>query len=479
MHKAIAPRDMRRIESSAIARGVPGLLLMEQAAQAVVEALFALLGGASGRRALFVCGPGNNGGDGLAAARRFCQLGGKAVVWLLPGKLSELTKLNLDYARHYTDIIEIQDALPEFPPVDCVVDALLGTGLAGAPIGIAALAIRAVNQAGVTTIAVDVPSGMNADSGNVPGNCVRAAQTVTFHRVKQGLYLTRHKDLVGNIICSPIGLPAYFDDADGPDVADESDLPAMLGSRSRDAHKGDCGRVLLYAGSHGMAGAAAMAAKACLRAGAGLVTVACPDEIMPIVQTLVPNATCVSAQTLPAILPRHDVAAAGCGLGQSPDVWERLVLLSSGRCVVWDADALNLLSLHPGFTFRVPAVITPHPGEAARLLGTEVGYILDAPLDAARRLALKYRCTAVLKGATTVITDGTRVALNVCGTPGMAKGGSGDALTGIIAALACRLDPVSAAQAACLWHGMAGIRAAARHGVTGMLTGELIDELIY
>jgi ADP-dependent NAD(P)H-hydrate dehydratase / NAD(P)H-hydrate epimerase len=157
-----------------------------------------------------------------------------------------------------------------------------------------------------------------------------------------------------------------------------------------------------------------------------------------------------------------------------------LVLLSSGdACTVWDADALNLLSGHPEFTFPGPAIITPHPGEAARLLDVNIQEILDAPIDSAKHLSHKYRCVTVLKGATTVITNGTRLALNVIGTPGMAKGGSGDALTGIIAALACNLTPFSAAQAACLWHGMAGKRAAEKHGVTGMLTGELIDELIY
>ena len=242
-------------------------------------------------------------------------------------------------------------------------------------------------------------------------------------------------------------------------MVDETDLPAMLGRRSRDAHKGDCGRILIYAGSLGMAGAAAMAFKACLRAGAGLVTVACPENIVPVIQTLVPNALCIPAETLPDKLPRYDVLAAGCGLGQSAGVWEQLIQLSGrGGCVIWDADALNLLSRHPEFIFSGPAVITPHPGEAARLLGSDVQAVLDTPMDTARCLALKYHCIAVLKGATTVITDGTRFALNVVGTPGMAKGGSGDALTGMIAALAYRLAPFTAAQAACLWHGMAGIQ---------------------
>ena len=469
MLRTIDPMEMKRIETQAFAAGVPSILLMENAARAVCDALDVY----QGAPVLFVAGAGNNGGDALAAARMYALRGGKAVAWLPMGCKTEDAQKNLAYLRLVKAEIHEGKDCPDVEGLSAVADGLLGTGLTGEAHGEAKNAIEAINALHVPVVAIDVPSGIDARSGSF-GACVRAAHTVTFHRPKPGLYLTRKREYVGRITVADIGLPACMDDATGYLVSEEKDINVLLPARSMDAHKGDCGRVLIRAGSMGMAGAAAMAAKAALRAGAGLVTVQCDTEIMPILQTLVPNAMCVDrGQIVP-----HDAYLAGCGVQETLENWQEMLSLHDENVPsVWDAGALNLLAKHPA-QLGEKAVLTPHPGEAARLLDCTVSEVLDDMVGAAQRIRAKYGCGVVaLKSSVTVIA-GEEIALNCVGTPALAKGGSGDALAGIIAALlAGGMEAFDACRCACLWHGLAARRAAEMHGVRGVLTGEVIDAL--
>ena len=356
---------------------------------------------------------------------------------------------------------------------------------------------KTMMEAGVPVVAVDIPSGLNGETGQVMGAAVRACETVTFHRPKPGLYLGQGPDYAGEITVADIGLTAPeaapLDDADGMRILERCDR--LLPPRARTAHKGKQGRVVLWAGSRGMAGAAAIAATAALRAGAGLVTVACPDDVVDVVQTLCPCATCAPLSTqdedaaweaLSAALERADALGAGCGLGQGPmaaALMERLLRFLHGRALpcVLDADALNLLARRPAWLADGAAhVLTPHPGEAARLLGVSTAEILADMPGAAARIRHRYGAAVVLKGARSVLCAQEGLALNPFGTPAMAKGGSGDALTGVMAALlagraagAYAMDDLFLMQAACALHGLAGERAARRYGERGMLATDL------
>lgn len=500
----MTPGDVRRLEQKAFALGVSSLLLMEHAALAVVDEMEKALGGCCrGKRALFLCGKGNNGGDGLAAARLFLQRGGIPAVCLRQAPQTEDAKTNLNWLRalnvEITDLSLLpEDRLPfagEGPdrPYDIYVDALLGTGFRGAPDALMERMMLAPRHdvhclPTPPVIAVDIPSGIDGKTGETPGAFVRADITVTLSAPKPGLYLTRAREAVGKIVVADIGLwdmlPRNSDALTLPDPEWDCEVltPAalrLLARRPVAAHKGDCGRVLIYAGSPGMAGAAAMCARAAVAAGAGLTTVACEREIMPILQTLVPNAMCRDIRAAVNDPPKYDVFAVGCGLGTDEETWENILKLwAPDKPSVWDADALNLLAKHD-MKLGQSAVITPHPGEAARLLQWPAERILADRPAAARALAEKYDCTAVLKSDVTVIcriTDGKpRYFLNAVGSPALAKGGSGDALTGILAAcLHGRPDAPEAAALSCLWHGMAGVIGAEKHGERELTTEQLI-----
>lgn len=492
----LTPEDMRRTEQIAFDKGVPSLLLMEHAAVAVVDELEKALGGdCREKRVLFLCGTGNNGGDGLAAARLFLMRGGAPEVWLYGEPKTPDAQTNLRWLRE-TDGARILNLnlLPEDKrslfgkPFHAYVDALLGTGFRGEPNGLMAFMIQVpifdAHQLSPRppVIAVDIPSGIDGKRGDAPGAFVHADVTVTLSNPKPGLYLTKEREAVGKIVVADIGLWDLDEMClKDPELRCKVTTPAMLkrlGRRPLNAHKGDCGRVLIYAGKMGMAGAAAMCAKAALTAGAGLTTVLCEREIIPILQTLVPNAMCAEIGEAIQNPPAYDVLALGCGLGQSEEIWQNIVKLwKPDKKSVWDADALNLLARHP-MKLGKNAVITPHPGEAARLLGCAAGEIASDRLAAAQRLAEKYGCAAVLKSDVTVICEigekGPEFILNAVGSPALAKGGSGDALTGILAALLHEREPMSAAALACLWHGMAGTAGEKEYGQRELTTDQLI-----
>ena len=490
MDVTITPAEMKALEQDFMDEyGVPGALLMEHAAQGVVEALARRV---PGGRVLFLCGPGNNGGDGWAAARLWQARGGRSVVWALPGSPRGDAAMNRALAvQAGLPVVTLDECPDALPACDAVVDALFGTGLSHDIDGTAASLIDLVNRSRVPVVAVDIPSGLDGTTGCVRGTAILAAETVTFHRPKPGLLLRDGASHTGQLTVQPILIPPEYGDIDGLRVLGPADRKHLIPPRAVDSHKGTFGRCVILAGSPGMAGAAAFCASACVKAGAGLTTILCRESLLPILQTLVPGAMCLPLpEKNGCLLPEAEeiaadalsIAASACigpGLGQALDLLPLLRTFSEAECpVVWDADALNLLSDHDSL-LPLPEhdVITPHPGEAGRLIGSSIPEILADPLAALDSLHDLCGCAVLLKGARTLVTDGITSFVNACASPALAKGGSGDVLAGILTALLARGDhaTVEAAALAALIHGLAGIRAAELHGENCVTPQNLID----
>ena len=507
MIRTISPSEMKRVENRVMANtDITGEALMQRAAAHVADAV-RLYRKQRGGLVLCVCGTGNNGGDGLAAMRMLACADPdfRGICWMLPGNLTadcrrELDRLNAEAGSRVSVRMLGAGESAELPKkLDCVIDALFGTGLARPLDGLAKALCEAINACDAPVVAVDIPSGLHGETGEVMGAAIKADCTVTFHRPKPGLYLKQGPDHAGSIIVADIGLhvpkAAALDDAAGMHVLEKKDLKWLLPARKKVSHKGSYGRVLLFAGSRGMAGAAGISALAALRAGAGLVTVACPESVVDIVQVLCPCATCLplSAEAeeawplLKEALGRADAVGAGCGLGQGP--WTAVMtakltewLSENAKPAVLDADALNLIARADIKMLGANTLITPHPAEAARLMHTDIPAVLEDAPAAAQKLCGEYGASVVLKGTCSVLCAEAGMAINPFGTPGMAKGGSGDALTGITAALlagraagAYIMNDLQLLQTACALHGLAGEMAAQRFGERGMLATDLCE----
>ncbi|MEG0511832.1 MAG: NAD(P)H-hydrate dehydratase [Clostridia bacterium] len=532
MWKTITPAEMRRVEASVMAKtSITGEMLMTRAAAEVARAVARLTQGREGK-VLCLCGMGNNGGDGLAAMRLLAAADESFTgeCWLLEGELSADAKRELDkllcagFAERVKVCRLLGDIQPTWPSgVSCVMDALFGTGLSRPLTGMAQALCALANAAfekGVPVVAVDSPSGLHGETGRVLGCAIHATETIVFHRPKLGLYLGQGPNYAGLVRVADLGLPTSLDDADGCLLMQREEV--RFPRRERVSHKGNYGRVLLWVGHLGMAGAAAICATAALRTGAGLVTVACPADIVAVVQTLCPCATCLplpvhaagneacdgaengagdgaeadvqhAAEGLWAVLrpalERCDALGVGCGLGQDAVtalVLDKLVqaLAQKKKPAVLDADALNVLALGQNKPFKLPsAVLTPHPAEAARLLGCTVPQVLSAPLACAKELQDRFGAAVVLKGAVSVLLAENGRALNAFGTPAMAKGGSGDALTGVLCALLAGKaagvyadqDALTLLQLGCALHGLAGEKAEERYGERGVLATDLCE----
>ena len=492
MIRTISPQDMQEMERAFLdGTGYPSMLLMEHAAQAVVRELAQLA--PVGARVLFVCGGGNNGGDGCAAARLWMQRGGKADVWLLrsPSQMKGDAGVNACLLNACGASLNVlYGEAPELPQgCAAIVDALYGTGLSRAIEGVALDAVRCINASGLPVVAVDIPSGVDGATGQVLGEAVHASVTVTFHRAKHGHMLLPGRGYTGRLVIEDIGILPDWDGAQGYEVTQAEDARAMLPSRPFDANKGTFGHVLVVAGSEGMAGAACLCANAALHAGAGLVSCACARPVLAVLQANAPCATArvvsegkaigeEAAPLLEQLLHGKRALAIGPGLGQSERTFAAIApLMQSDIPKVIDADALNLLAQNGGGVGR-NSVLTPHPGEMARLCGVTVGEILEAPVEYAQQLASDLGACVLLKGATTVIAMGEDVALDVSGCDGMATGGSGDVLTGVIAGLLAQgMPPMDAARVGALYHGLAGEAAQAALGARAVTAADLLAHL--
>ena len=461
---------------------IPGYTLMKRAGEAALRYLRTRW--PMSHRIVIVCGAGNNAGDGYVLGR-FAQAAGLTVTVLAA---AEPEVLRGDARRAYDDFRASEGSLKPFAPEhlsagEVIVDALLGTGFKGPVRENLAAVIRAVNAAGTPVFALDVPSGLDSDAGTVAGVAIRAEATVTFVGLKTGLFVGDGPDYAGTV---------FFDDlelADAPQLGlaprltriVEAEIHAALPRRARASNKGDFGRVLIVGSGSGMPGAGRLAGEASLRVGAGLVTVAVAPENVTAIAAGRPELICIGVKEegdLDEALSRVDVVAVGPGLGRTP--WARAALraaLGSGKPLVVDADALNLLAESPPAP-REDWILTPHPGEAGRLVGTSTQEVQQDRLAALDRLLDRYHGTVVLKGAGTLVGAADRTP-GLCerGNPGMATAGTGDVLTGTIAGILAQCaDPWAAARVGVLVHAMAG-DAAARGGERGVLASDLLREL--
>jgi hydroxyethylthiazole kinase-like uncharacterized protein yjeF len=460
---------------------IPSYTLMTRAGEAALGALRSCW--PSAQRIAVVCGPGNNGGDGYVLAR----LAREQRLEVVAIGLHEPARLQGDARRAHDDFLAAGGTVGNWHAnclrgADVVVDAIFGVGLSRPVAGVAAEAIAAINACAAHVFALDIPSGLHADSGEILGVAVRAERTLTFLGLKLGFYLGEGPNCVGIVMLDGLELPpqelAHADAAAA--LINEAAIAELLPRRSRTAHKGQQGSVLVIGGNVGMAGAARMAGEAALRAGAGLVTVATRSENVAAIVGARPELMCrgvTRAEDLTGLIAHADVIALGPGLGQ--DDWARTMFetaLGSDRRAVVDADALNLLAQSP----RANAhwILTPHPGEAARLLGKTSAEVQRDRLGAARAIAVRFGGVVVLKGAgTLVVSDEGLPAICDRGNPGMASAGMGDVLTGVIAGiLAQRAELSAAARVGVLVHALAGDMAA-RRGERGLLATDLLAYL--
>jgi hydroxyethylthiazole kinase-like uncharacterized protein yjeF len=477
-HDLYTVEQLRAMERDAlIALDISGYDLMRRAASAALNSLRRHW--PQVRRVTLYCGPGNNGGDGFLLGVLAREAGLQVDLIALGDKAHG--DAALARAAWETDGGRVQLWRPtsELAPTELQVDALYGIGLNRAPEPSAAALIERINASGVPVLALDVPSGLNADTGHSPGAAVRADVTVTFIAGKRGLHTGRSADLVGVLELATLAVP----DRVFATIKPDAQLLAVdaLPPRNRYANKGDNGHVLVIGGDHGIAGAVRMAGESALRAGAGLVSVATRGGHVPALNAARPELMAHAVdgpQTLEPLLERADVLALGPGLGQGAwghALW--LTALDANKPLVLDADGLNLLA-RESRKFTVPTVLTPHPGEAARLLGVTTKEVEQDRFAAVRELARRYNAAVVLKGSGSLIADPDG-RLDVCpwGNPGMASGGMGDLLTGIVAALLAQ--GCTSWRAACLGvglHARAG-DLAAQQGERGLLATDLLEPL--
>jgi len=492
--------DRRTIEEV----GIPSIVLMENAGQRIVSAMRTTIKDLASRRVWVLCGRGNNGGDGLVVARLLSQQGLVVQVFLL-GRAEEVggdAGTNLSIAQRLgVSIVEVVDrdtwngARADVDQCDLVVDAMFGTGLNRPLDDLSSSVVGDVNALNVPVVAVDLPSGLSADETYPIGEAVEADVTVTLAAPKVALLLPPAESWAGDLVIADIGIPpSVIDHLPGArlELLTPEEVGSLIPPRRDDSHKGDFGHVLVVAGSMGKTGAAALAGLGALRSGAGLVTVATPRNCVSSVSSAVPEYMTLplpetedgrlSAAALEVVLGLgSDVIAVGPGLGRSADVSAIVqgLVEQSPVPLVLDADALNAFAADPSRLAGrdgVPIVITPHPGEMARLCQTTAGEVQSNRLSTARCFAKEHQLFVVLKGSGTVIAgpDGA-TWVNLTGNAGMSTGGVGDVLTGMTAAWLAQLGRADhACQVAVFLHGLAGDLASDEHGEVALIASDLV-----
>lgn len=474
---------IRKSEESAVASGAFSLReLMYRAGSAAAEIIMQKYD-CRNKKITVVCGRGNNGGDGCVIAGILSENGGRVTVATPFGAPST------ENAAYYYNKLQYVTKTDAFTPdADIIVDAIFGIGLNRAPDQSTAEVINAINSSDSIRVAVDIPSGVGADSGRVFGCAVNADLTVTFIALKPCFVLPDGSDYCGEVVVADIGAPPVsysFLTTEKP----------IFKKRRHNSHKGTFGTGLMLCGSYGMAGAAILAARAALRSGIGILKAAVCESVYYPFTVSVPEAVCLPVEpnnsgtlcpdklNLPELLKGCSAALIGCGMGNNGDTARLVKELTeiSEIPLVIDADGINALagSIDIIKKSKAPIILTPHPGEMARLCSLTVREVEENRVETARGFALKHGCVLVLKGGNTIIAEPNgEVYFNMTGNPGMATGGSGDALAGIILSLLAQgLSAENAAKAAVYLHGEAGDKAAARRGEWAMLPSDLIEEL--
>ncbi|HKJ35367.1 MAG TPA: NAD(P)H-hydrate dehydratase [Solirubrobacterales bacterium] len=473
-------------------RDIPSLALMENAGRSVADAAAAIAGDGPIR---VVCGKGNNGGDGLVAARMLStDQRPVEVVLLWPvEELSDDAKVNLERYAGGVRRPGPNEVAATIAGSGAVVDAIFGTGFSGAPREPAAAAIEAINDAACPVLACDIASGIDASTGAAEGVAVNADRTVTFHAKKAGQLIAPGAEHTGELEVADIGIPREAPAEPVAGVIGEQvlDLAPRRGARS---NKFSSGNVLVVGGSRGLTGAVCLAGQAAIRAGAGYAAVAAPRTLEQILEVKLTEVMTLGLEhrdgslvpaAADAVIERSesaDCVVLGPGLGRAEGAAELARRLAGEleRPLLIDADGLNALGTEPELASREerPLIITPHEGELARLLGTESAEVSASRLESARSVAERCRGIVVLKGADTIVTDGERVAINSLPSPGLATAGTGDVLSGTIAALLARgMQPFEAACAGVLAHARAGRTAAERVGAESVIATDVIGSL--
>ena len=504
----LTAQEMQNLDRTAIIElGIPGVVLMENAGLQVIKEIKEMIGDPRGKVITIFAGKGNNGGDGFVVARHLLNAGAEVKV-LMFADIKDITgdaKVNLN-------ILQSMECNP-YPVInpnslnivklsmvytDLVVDAIFGTGFRGAVPEHVGKIIELINSAGKPVIAVDIPSGLEANTGQTHGPCIKAYRTVTFAQAKVGLVIQEGPDYTGKLTVADISIPSYL--LKTQDIRRFMTTPKivrdLMPQRAAGGHKGSYGKILLVGGSQGLSGAAAMASMAALRAGAGLVTLAVPagihslmevklTEVMtkPLPETVEMTVSREAAGAVLEMMEAADVLALGPGMSTNESTIEfvREIVPQLEKPVVIDADGLNALAGSLGIleTCHAVPVLTPHPGEMARLMGIKIDEVQNNRVEAAQEAAARWKAVIVLKGFRTIVAgpDGT-VYVNPTGNPGMASGGTGDVLTGVIAALIGQgLTPLEAAVAGVYFHGLAGDLAAGEKGMVSLVAGDVIDYL--
>ncbi len=487
--------------------GIPSLVLMENAGRQAVAAMESLFQDLTDRRVAVLSGKGNNGGDGFVVARTLSQRGIDVSVFLV-GRVAEVkgdARINIEIlGRLGVTVVEIADEsawelhFSEISQHSLIVDALFGTGLKSALSGIYETILADVNGSGIPVVAIDLPSGMSADTSDLLGDCIEATMTVMLGAPKLPLVMPPAEQKAGEVVIADIGIPAgVIESIEGSriELMTRDQMRGLISPRAVDAHKGDFGRVLVVAGSRGKTGAAVLAALGALKSGAGLVTIATPRSCMPIVAAHAPDyMTEALEETLDGTVDfaaaeyvlalTADVVAVGPGLGRGEAVttFMRELLERSEAPLVFDADALNAFADEPSALVGRDGrdlIITPHPGEMARLVGCTVDDVQADRIGIARDFASAHKVYVVLKGYRTLIaTPDAKIFINPTGSPGMATGGTGDVLAGMLAAwVAQLLDAEAACKIATYLHGAAGELADADEGEVSMTALDLATHI--
>lgn len=512
----VSTRGIRELDRLTIEKyGVPGSLLMERAGKGVAAGVIRLcrehcLADRKNKKLLLVAGCGNNGGDVFVAARLLKEAGFTVKV-LLAG---EKEKLRGDALFHFEKMLKSNVAFrevntesewrrlaaagrkDEFSGYAVIVDGILGTGLEGKARGVASAAIRFINKLSKNSlvVAVDIPSGLDSDTGSAEGEAVRANLTITMGLPKKGLIAQEALEYVGHLEVVDLGLPPQLTGKIKSDIEliTPADLSALFPRRKRSSHKGTYGHLIVMGGAEGYSGAITLAALAAVRSGAGLVTVVVPEQLAPVVAGKVPEAMVHGApeteigsldpacwETLKKRLGEFSAILAGPGMTRhfATGRLVKMILHDSNIPVVLDADALNVFAGEAAMLAKrkCPLVITPHPGEMARLLGITTLEVQTNRLAVVKKAALLTRSTAVLKGAGTLVAEKAKININMTGNPGMAAGGMGDVLAGLLGGLLAQgMKPFDAARAAVFLHGRAGDLAAAKSTEQTLIARDLI-----
>jgi NAD(P)H-hydrate epimerase len=505
--KVVTSQQMREIDRKAIEeRKISGLDLMENAGLRIFLSLKDIYPDLRLKKIIIFSGSGNNGGDGFVVARHLYDYGVKVKVFLLApfhkikGEAGEnlniIGKMGIELIE--VETVKLEEIQKTIQNSDLIIDAILGTGLHGRVIDLKAEIINLINIANKEVVAIDVPSGLNADSGKIEGPCIKATHTITLALPKIGLLLFPGASFSGKIKIEDIGIPSYLlrNNKIKINVVTQGIVKSLLPFRATYSHKGSFGKVLILAGSVGMTGAAYLASEAAMRSGTGIVVLGIPRSLnqimeikltevitLPLAETNKQSLGEKAEETILISMKNFSILGIGPGISRELETQRlvRKIIEKSNIPLVIDADAIFALSKDTSILKKIkaPLVMTPHPGEMAKLINKDVSYILDNQLDITREIAQKFGIVVVLKGARTIIANKEGEAyINVGDNSGMATGGSGDVLTGIICSLMAQgADSFSAAIAGVHIHSLAGNLARGIKGERGMIAGDILSQV--